>query len=266
MPLKKSILICGVLGAMLSVARADTPEPAAADDGVNSLTLAKGKLLLDASVEINLSDGGVFKPFSISPDLWYGVNDDITVGLVHSAHGTTGFMGGVGTSLCLSGTSGFCSSVYPNVGIDVRYRLKPSGFSWAADGGLYILNTSDPFLFAVKLGVVGRWQSGKLAIEGAPNLFIGLTERDRGTKETLNIPITGLYTVAPKIALILQTGFALPLEAIGDGYAIPLSLGANYAVNDNFNASLALSFPALISAANGGLDFRTITLGGTYAF
>ena len=38
----------------------------------------KGKLLLDAQLEMNLSSGAAFKPVSLAPDLWYGVTDDLS--------------------------------------------------------------------------------------------------------------------------------------------------------------------------------------------
>jgi hypothetical protein len=268
---KTSMLVCAVLATALSAAHADTESDAAhaagaGGDGAYQLTLPPGRLVLDVAAEINLSTDLAGKPISLAPNLWYGATDDITVGLVHSSLGTTGFIGGVGSSLCLTGTSGNCSSIYPNVGLDVRYKLKPIAFAWAIDGGLFALNT-DPFAIAVKLGVIGRWQSGPLAIEFAPNVLLGVTERDTGgIKEILDIPVTALYPVAPKLALALQTGFVLPIETIGDDYSIPLSVGAHYDVNDSLTVNLAFSFPRLIAGTAGGADFRSITLGGTYAF
>lgn len=271
---KTTMLVSVVLGATLSTARADTEVAssatgAASADGIYQLTLPKGRVLLDAFAQINLSDGGVFEPFSLSPDVWYGATDELTVGLVHSSLGTTGLIGGVGTSLCLSGTSGGCGSVYQNVGVGVRYGLKPMDkIAWAIDGGLYALDT-DPFALAIKLGIAGRWQSGKLVVEAAPNLFLGLTERSDFNKETLYIPVTGLYPVAmaDKLAVALQLGFVLPFESLGDNYAVPLSIGAHYDLNESLTLNLAFSLPRLVAgSAPSGFDARSLTLGGTYAF
>jgi hypothetical protein len=263
---KTSTLVCVVLGAALSTARADdAPPAAAAADGTYQLTLPKGRLLLDAFAEINLSDGAVFKPFSLSPDLWYGATDELTVGIVHSALGRSGFIGGVGDSLCLTGTTGNCSSVYPTVGLDVRFKLKPTKFAWAIDGGVYAINT-DPLAFAIKAGVIGRWQKDKLAIEAAPNLFFGLNERSVLNKETLNLPGTVIYTVAPKVSIAGQIGFVLPIEDLGDFYTISLAIGAHYDVNDSLTVNAAFALPRLIAGVAGGVDARTFTLGGTYAF
>lgn len=288
--LYKTLTFVGVvLSATLATARADTPSdpeapPTAATPvpagGVDQLTLPRGQLLLDAFAEINLSSGAVFKPFSLSPDLWYGATDDITVGLVHSGLGASGFIGGVGDALCLTGTSGGCGKLYPGLGLDVRYKLKIGNLAWAADGGLYA-RALDPFQLAIKLGIAGRWHSGQLAVEFLPNLFLGLTNRSPaapavmpGTmavavatnQEVLSVPVTGLYSLTPQLALALQLGVVLPLENLGDGYAIPLSIGGHYQATDSLNLNLAFSLPRLVAKAPSGFDVRTLTLGGTYAF
>src|SRR4051812_49216493 len=138
-------LVCVVLGATLSTARADDTElgpaaptaaAAASSGGTPQLTLPKGRVVLDVYVPINLSDTQAFKPVSISPDLWYGVDDKLTVGLVHSSGGASGFIGTPKTALCLTGTDNGCDKVYNNVGLDARYQLKPgtTELTWALDG------------------------------------------------------------------------------------------------------------------------------------
>jgi hypothetical protein len=283
---KTTALVCVALGAMLSTARADDNDSEtkpAADatappaGGADQMTLPKGRLLLNAYLEIGLSDGAAFKPISLSPDVWYGVTDDITVGLVHSAVGGSGVLGGVGNSLCLTGTSGGCAKLYSNVGADVRYKLKSimnGAVAWAVDGGLFASNL-DPLVLAVKAGIVGRWHSGPLAVEVAPNLVFGVTNRTAGAAgmevtvngETLTLPGTALYTVAPKIDVGGQLAFLVPLENTGDAYKIALSIGGQYHLNESLNVSLAFSLPALVGGGSGnGIDARSLTLGGSYAF
>ena len=274
---KTSVFVCVVLGATLSIAHADTePEadpgtaPRAAStpsgEGGDQLTLPKGRLLLNAFLEASLVSGSEFKPFSITPDLWYGVNDDLTVGLVHSGLGRNGFVGAAGDALCLSGTDGGCGKVYDRVGLDARYKLKTGPLSYAIDGGVYA-QSLDPVAIAVKVGFSGRWHKDKLAVEFQPNVFIGVTERDgAGGTETLYIPITGLYSITPQIALALQTGGVVPFDNTGDTFRIPLSIGAHYTLNESLNLFLAFSFPAIVAGTNGGTDLRSITLGATYAF
>jgi hypothetical protein len=241
------------------------------------VTLPKGRVLLDAYLEMNLVSGAEFKPFSLSPDVWYGVTDDITVGLVHSAVGGSGFMGFVGTSLCLTGTDNGCAKLYDNVGVDARYQLKDGGFGVAFDGGLFVQDF-DPFQLALKLGIVGRWRpkpASKLAVDVSPNMFFGLTGRDGGggvgdaaNKEVLTLPATLLYAAKPKLALAFQLGFVVPFENAGTTFFIPVSFGANYMLSKRTSidgAFTVLHLAAGDDAGGKGFDVRTFTLGGGYA-
>ncbi|HEY4244670.1 MAG TPA: hypothetical protein VGM88_32875 [Kofleriaceae bacterium] len=297
MKLSTTAALAGVLvSAGLGAARADdTPPPAttpSTDDAPakpadpmtsDQLVLPKGKLAINAELGINLSKDGVGKPVSFSPDVWYGVTDMITLGLVHSYTGTTGFLGGVGTSLCLGSTDNGCARVYNNLGIDARIRLaRPL----SADVGIYVPNITDKFQLAVKLGLSGRYRFGALAIEAQPNIIIGLAGRpsDDDTDgqavvvpsasavlfgentEILNVPVTLSYDVAPKFDVALQTGIALPFTHAGDTWRVPLTIGARYAVSPHLGVGLTFSFLDLIGGGEDtGIDARTIVLGGSYA-
>jgi hypothetical protein len=265
-------LASALVGASGLTARADEPTTADASTSVpDELVLPRGKLLLDAFLEMNLSSGAVFKPVSITPDLWYGVTDDLTLGLVHSGEGANGFIGAVGNSLCLGSS---CTDFYNDVGIDARIRLARP---WAVDAGLYVLNFSNPFDLAGKIGISGRWTwHNKLALELQPSLFIGFTNRDpanppapappsKKNSEELYVPVTLSYMVAPKVDLALQTGLALPFTDAGDTWSVPISIAIRYAVNGKFGIGLAFTFPDLIGGTSTA-DARSLTLGGTYAF
>jgi len=275
-----TIALASALAGASSAALADAPAaadaPNTATTNDNSLVVPKGKLVLDAFLEMDLSSGAVFKPVSLTPDLWYGVNDDVTVGLVHSGEGATGFIGAIGNSLCLTGSSNGCAHFYDDVGVDARIRLvRP----WAVDVGLYINNISDPFQLAAKLGISGRWSWNKVSLELQPSLFVGLTNRNpptmtvmgvttstgRPNAEELFVPVTVSYAVAPKVAVALQPGLALPFTSPGDTWAIPISLAARYAATPKLGIGLAFSFFDLIGGSSSA-DLRSLTLGGTYAF
>ncbi len=142
------------------------------------MTLPAGRWFIQAFAEINLSEDLVAKPISIAPDVWYGVSDVLTIGVVHSARAATGFFGNAGDGLCLTGSDNGCGKVYNSVGIDGRYHFyREGGITAAADGGLFA-QSIDPFQLALKVGAVGRWQSGSVAVELGASLFVGLTERD----------------------------------------------------------------------------------------
>jgi len=149
-----------------------------------------------------------------------------------------------------------------------------SSIAFAVEGGVYALQIQDPRFIDIKLGAVGRWHQGPLAIEASPNVFVALTNRSvniggvdvTANPDILNLPGTVLYTLNPMITVAAQIGLVLPLEKTGDTYSVPLSVGAFYRVNDQLNVTAAFSLLRLIAASSGGIDARSLTLGGSYAF
>ncbi len=191
--------------------------------------------MVHAQLGINLSTDAVGKPINLSPDIWYGVNEKLTVGLVHTAVGATGIQG-LGTSLCLTGSDNGCGKLYNNVGIDARYLLKTDAkMQIALDGGLFV-NSFDPFQAALKVGIAGRYRAGKkLALEFAPNIFFGITERDGAAdamgvslganKEVLAVPVNLVYGLNEKVGLLAQLALLLPFEDAGDLYTLGFAVG-----------------------------------------
>lgn len=267
-----TIVATGALVGGAATAGAQTAPPSSGS--TERMTLPKGNALLTADLEINLSDSSEFEPFSIAPDLWYGVTDKITVGLIHSARGETGFVGGVGSSLCLTGTDGGCGEFYDNVGAEARIAVKDGPFSVAVDVGVFA-RTFDPFTLSGKVGLLAHYRSGKLGVDIAPSLFFGFNEREgdtvagtTGNKEALALPISVQYAVIPKLSVSIQSGVALPFEDADEQYTIPLAIGGSYAVTPKAFASLAFAFPNLVDGNDeiGAADIRTLILGGGYAF
>jgi hypothetical protein len=254
------------------------PPPVAADpDGEpkgERVVLPAKRLYGRALLELELSTDTAFDPVSLAPDVYYGVSADFTVGLVHSSLGSTGIIGGAGSSLCFTEK---CDGVYHNFGLDGRYQLATGNVSVAANFGLHAIDI-EPFRLALKLGVVGRYRpspTSKLAVDFTPALFLGIIEREPemlgqlGNKEVLVLPGTVLYAVTPRLTALLQTGLVLPFEAAGDAYSVPLSLGASYAVNKQLSIEGAFSLVRLLgggSLPTTGADARGLTIGGGYAF
>ncbi len=257
----------GLAGA-LTLASASA---ALADDApvtTDRMTLPAGGLLITADLEVSLSKDAVGKPISLAPDIWYGVQDKLTVGLVHSTRGAFGLLGAAGDGVCLTGKSNGCAKVYDGVGADVRYQVHETagdGLGVALDGG--ILATSfDPFALGLKVGAIAHLRHGKLAVDVAPGLYLGLTKRD-GNPDVLALPISLHVAAAPKVGVALQTGLLTPLDGAGDGFMVPLSLGASFAVTPKAFVGLTFSLPALLGgdAVADGVDQRTLTIGGGYA-
>jgi hypothetical protein len=266
------LLAAGLLGLWSTSARADDH---ATEE--QQMTLPAKRAFVQTFLEINLSKDAAFKPLSIAPDLWYGVSEPLTVGLVHSGRAATGFYGGVGNGLCLSGSDGGCPRVYDNVGVAARYHFHRAGsLTVSADGGLFV-GSFDPFALSLKAGVVGRLQAGSLALEFAPSLFAGLTQREpdsgtgvvitAGNKEILFLPATGMYKLSPTLAVAGQLGAVVPFADAGDLFTVALSVGAQYLLSEKFLLDLAFGLPALAGgdAVATGFDVRSLTLGVGYA-
>ncbi len=209
---------------------------AAAGDAPPMIT-PKGKIAVDVALGVNLSSDAVAKPLSILPDVFYGVADKLEVGLAHSSYAIEGFWGeGLGGGLCLSGEDNGCAKAYDGpIGILARFGLMAGDIDLAADGGVVIRHLSDPMMAGIKLGVRGRKMMDKLAIGFAPNIYVGLTERDGGNKEYLSLPVGVNYMVDAKLAAGVQTGIHGPLDGFGDSFVIPISLGAMYALNESMS-------------------------------
>ncbi|MBX3155117.1 MAG: hypothetical protein KF773_03885 [Deltaproteobacteria bacterium] len=242
-----------LLGAA-TTARADDVAPAAAGKPAQQLTIPKGKLVIDAFIDINLSTGAAFDPVSISPDIWYGLSDDITLGLVHSTAGQFGFVSGPGSSLCFGDN---CPGVYDNFGIDGRFRLKGP---WTLDAALLVDGLATDAIVAGKLGASARWVSNKLILEVQPSLLIAFSGRDF-LSDALLAPITLGYALSPKLQLGVQTGVILPFKNTSDALSIPVSLLTRFKLNPKLSAGLAFSFLSL----DEGADARSLTLGVSYA-
>ena len=250
------------------------PTATAPDPTGERVTMPAKRGMIRAVVDINLSTDVAGDPISISPDIWYGINDKMTIGLVHSFVGETGIVGiPVASSLCIGDA---CGKVYNGFGLDMRYGLKADKkVAVAFEAGLIALDL-DPTRFVLKLGAAGRYRlAPKVALDFQPNVFIGLTKRqpdgmgnDAGNKEVLTVPLSGVFAVSPKASLMTQLALLLPFSAAADAYLVAFSLGGMYSVNKQIGIEAAFTLPAVIGGEfqQTGVDGRTFSLGGVYAF
>jgi hypothetical protein len=236
---------------------------------IDHMTLPAGHILITADLGINISKGAAGKPISLSPDVWYGASDKLSLGLVHSSRGAYGLVGGVGKPLCLSGKNSGCAKFYNNVGFDARYQIKESvggGLGLVLDGGV-LVNSLDPFTVALKLGAIAHYRKNKIAVDIAPAITIGINQRSAGNKEFLSLPISLQYGLSSRVSVSGQTGLVVPFSNAGDTYQVPLSLGGSYALSANAFLSAAFTLPTLVGGGKlaTGVDARSFTIGGGYA-
>lgn len=243
------------------------------------LTLYKGKLLIAGeTLQMNLSADNVAAPVSLAPSLWYGVSDKLTLGLTHD-FGTTPWtprpvfrgltrtvMGmatgyNAGTGICLTGTDNGCPRPYDNLGVDVLQSLKLGRLAVAAHPGIDV-GSFDPFFLDVRIGLLGIFMvTSKLALAFDPRLQLGLTGRDEGNTEAIDLPVWAWYEINSKISAYLHSGLRGTFDGFGDNYAIPVGIGGNYKVNYKLTAGLDFAF----TRVNDSLDGRALALRVMYA-
>jgi hypothetical protein len=237
------------------------------------MILPKGKIAVMVGVGIGLSKeaapgvGGAAKPIDITPDIWYGVMPKLEVGVAHSGYALDGFWGDstpggfVGTGVCVTGEEGGCAKVYNGpIGLLAHYALVESAdMGIAADAG--VVTSIDPMELSIKLGIRGSKRMGKMSIDFAPGMYLGVTERDNGNKEALFVPVSLGYMVSPKLNAGLQTGIEGPLDGFGDSYMIPVSIGALFMMNANMTVGGAFTLHRVAGFDGpGAADLRSLTL------
>lgn len=226
--------------------------------------LPKGKLAVHVALGVNMSKSLVAKPIALAPDVWYGVMPKLEVGVAHSNYGLTGFWGqGFGGGICIGGAERGCAKLYNGpIGILAHFSLMEGNLDLAADGGL-IIDALDPNVMSLKVGVRGRWASGKIMVMFSPMIDAGLTKRDAGNKEVLWVPVTVGFAASPKLHAGVQTGIAGPLDGFGDAYIIPVGVGAMFMVNDKLGVGGSFNFFNLAGKGSSA-DFRDLTLFATW--
>ena len=271
----RSILIATVVLAPASLALAQPAAPPPAKPGV---TLPAGALEVSANLEINMSAEAVGKPSSLAPDVAYGVSDALTVALVHSTYGITGFRARTGRGLCLTGEDNGCPAVYNNVGAEAWYQLGGGSLALAAVAGIHALNLKGDDWWSAKLGLKLRYPvTPALAIVSQPSVFVAITSREVGdvrvNDESLWIPVQAVYKVTPAVSVGVGSGFKSGrLSDLDVTWEVPLGVMATYKVDPALSFGASWVFGALLGGAEDvdgmpgktGLDPRGLQLWGTY--
>jgi hypothetical protein len=214
------------------------------------ITLAKGLLEIRGNVQVNMSKSAVGKPFTIAPQIYYGVSDVLNVGLTHS------------TGLCLSGKSNGCAKVYNDVGVDVIYALTLKQFQAGAHVGV-VLGSLDPGVAGINIGPLIQYTMGKINFYFDPKVYIGLNKRDAGNKEKLDAPLEIDYQVTPKLAASLFTGIGGPFSHFGDFFTVPVGVGALFGMSTKLDIGGRFVFGNL-AGKGGSADGRGLVIFGNF--
>ena len=205
------------------------------------LTLAAGMLEIRGdTLRVGLSSNdnvSVGDPVVIAPDLFYGIDEKFTVGVVHHF----GLLQPAG--FCISGD--LCGKTYNAIGLEAQYSLMRGGnFQVAGRGGLSFPQFSDDFVGGLTLGLSTRIRGGSIALLIEPTLYVGAINRDLAP-DVLFLPVALQYQLNGQTMVYLSSGVNGPLDGdvgFGDSYQIPAGLGANFAVNNRLDFGAEFNF------------------------
>jgi hypothetical protein len=233
-----------LLLALPALAHAEPPHDLVADDVV----LRGGRLEGALSYESDQSARIYGNPWSLAPDLFYGLTDELTLGVAHSARAL--WLVDSGGGLCLADDG--CAATYDDLTVDARYAfLRREGMSVAAH--LRFVNHSfDPWKPSLRAGAVARWTWGRFAVLSDPELQIGLDHRDLGNRDWLRWPWMLAVQPMQRVRLALRTGIEGELATFGDSFVIAMALDLTVRVRPNLDASVMYGYPAAAGPLNDG--------------
>jgi hypothetical protein len=226
------------------------------------LVLDAGRWEIRVPVAIGMSSGAGGKPISLPVDVYYGLNERLTLGLSHSygvVQAVLPYRPGLG--ICLSNED-FCPKVYDNIGLDAIFQFLPGVIQLAGHGGLDLLSF-DPMMLSLRLGVLFQAPLGtNVAIMADPRIWIALTERDFND-EALWLPLAVQFWVNPQFRISARTNLGGPLDGFSDAYFGALGAFAGFGFTEMIEGFVSFDFTNLYGK-NGSADFRALVLGANF--
>lgn len=208
-------------------------------------------------VRFNASKNFGFKPVEIPVNLFWGVTDDVMIGITHE-HGLRLNAGDLGP---------YDNKVYNDVGFGSVIFLA-SGRNYEVDlhAGVPFHRLSPDLFVGLQFGILGRANfSEHVALVYDPSVYIGVNRRKLGNGDELHVPIWFYFQPTPVIAPFVGTGVDGPLDGFGDNFAIPLEGGVLFTVAPGINIGGLLRFPNAAGRRNT-LDAREIGFLGQFRF
>jgi hypothetical protein len=208
------------------------------------LGVSAGMVQADVNGVTTLTKDAAGKPVTLPLAVWYGVTNQLQLGLVHS------------NGLCLSGKSNGCSKVYDDVGLQALYSITGRGGNFELAAWSQLNYTSfDKGTLNLQVGPAINWViAGNAALLAYPGLQIGLDKRDElGNKEALVAPVFLYFRAATHVAPVLYTGVSGPLDGFSDAYRIPVGAGALVGINKTLDVGARFDFSNLLGKHASGV-------------
>ena len=243
------------------------PAPVAAGTSYTTrgLTQTAGNLQVTVPIVLNLSKEQVLKPVWVPLDIRYGITDQLEVFLSHNYTGTPLAFGQGG--VCLGGKDRFCDKLYNNLNVGAQFSLMKDAAIEISGIGAVEVRSLDPMHLAVDLGIGFKYVGGPVAIKAAPQIGIAATKRDeQAFKEFIAVPLQVAFQATPELALFLDTGIFSPTKDFSKQYAVPVGIGAAFAVMPNLDVGGEFMLPAILTGIEGdkAFDMRTLMVFAQY--
>ncbi len=202
------------------------------------------------SIEANIQAKRFVRPLSLAPDLWIGVTDRVTVGLIHSSQSVDRIESGA--TFCVRELASRCERAYHGSGLDLRLAWTPGVVLRTR----LLLRDVDPIKPAVTIGALLRGTRGRFSLTTDPYLRIGLANRDTGNRDTLVVPVW-LGARLGSVHVAVHTGIDGDLAVWRDGWHVPLAVIAEVAPARVITLGIEAGYPSLIGPQNTG-DLKTV--------
>jgi hypothetical protein len=209
-------------------------------------------------MRINVSNGSAFKPVEFPVDFFWGVSDDVMIGITHDR----------GLRFNTGAQNPKFRDTYNDVGFGSVIWLA-GGRNYEVDlhAGIPFHQLSPELFVGAQVGVLGRANfSESVALVYDPGIYIGFNHRDEGNGDGLSLPIWFYFQPTDSIAPFVGTGLNGPFRRFGDNFAIPLEGGVLFTVARGINIGGLLRFSNALGK-NGTLDYgREIGFLGQFRF
>ncbi len=208
-------------------------------------------------LRINMSKDSAFKPVEVPIDFFWGVSDDVMIGITHER----------GPRFNTAPNDGKFHNFYDDVGFGaVIYLAGGRNYEVDLDTGIPFHRLTPELWVGARVGVLGRANiSDKVDFVYDPGVYVGFNRRPEGNGDDLFIPIWFYFQPTDTIAPFVGTGLNGPFKRFGDNFTIPLEGGVLFTVARGINIGGVLRFPQALGK-NNTLDRRELGFLGQFRF
>jgi hypothetical protein len=221
------------------------------------LVLGAGQAAAQVFVKINMSKDAEGEPTTITPDLYFGATDYLTVGLVHTSPLGWQTPGFTPSALCVTGKDHGCPKVYNNLGLDALGLILPGPVELVGHARFNFAQL-DPFRINLLLGFEAKLRLPWFSVVTYPSIQIGLNKRSDlngptpdGNKEVIYLPAEVIVQVTPMLAAFGQAAIYSQAQHFGDHYRIPLGVAGLLTVSPMLDVGLRWAWDNVGKTAPG---------------